>query len=162
STPSSPSAGSWGRSPTGQGGSTASRAGATTSAGSSRSTRGWSGRRAPPPRPAGPPGFRPRPRSRPRRPSPAPPPAPPTPPPTLATPPAPGSLPERFGRYHILRRLGQGGMGSVYLAHDTELDRQVALKVPQLSSTGDTEVVQRFLREARAVATLKHPNVCPV
>jgi hypothetical protein len=73
-----------------------------------------------------------------------------------------GSLPERFGRYRILRRLGQGGMGSVYLAHDTDLDRQVALKVPQLSARNEPEVVERFLREARAVATLEHPNVCPV
>jgi hypothetical protein len=83
-------------------------------------------------------------------------------PPTELTPSSPGSLPEQFGRYRILRRLGQGGMGSVFLAHDTQLDRQVALKVPQLAASPESEVVQRFLREARAVATLEHPNVCPV
>jgi predicted Ser/Thr protein kinase len=73
----------------------------------------------------------------------------------------PGSLPERFGRYRILTRLGQGGMGSVYLADDTDLDRRVALKVPRLSYADDP-LVERFLREARAVATLHHPNVCEI
>jgi predicted Ser/Thr protein kinase len=71
------------------------------------------------------------------------------------------ALPEQFGRYHILRKLGEGGMGSVYLAHDTQLDRQLALKVPLLR--GDSpQVLERFYREARAAATLSHPNICPV
>ncbi len=74
---------------------------------------------------------------------------------------APQSLPERFGRYRILRKLGQGGMGTVYLAHDTELDRQVALKVPQFSDN-DPEAQERFVREARSAAMLSHPNLCPV
>src|SRR5262249_27414370 len=60
------------------------------------------------------------------------------------------SLPEQFGRYRILRKLGQGGMGSVYLAHDTQLDRQLALKVPLISTTDGTQVLERFNREARA------------
>jgi hypothetical protein len=71
------------------------------------------------------------------------------------------ALPEQFGRYRILQQLGEGGMGTVYLAHDTQLDRQVALKVPQLTAD-DAVAVQRFYREARAAAMLQHPNLCPV
>jgi predicted Ser/Thr protein kinase len=71
-------------------------------------------------------------------------------------------LPETFGRYRILRPLGQGAMGTVYLAHDTQLDRPVALKVPQFAGDDGPEVRQRFLSEARAAATIVHPNVCPV
>ncbi|MEI6502088.1 MAG: serine/threonine-protein kinase, partial [Armatimonadota bacterium] len=71
-------------------------------------------------------------------------------------------LPETFGRYRILKKLGQGGMGSAYLAHDTQLDRQVAIKVPHFSAQEDPQVVERFLREARAAATIQHPNLCPV
>jgi serine/threonine protein kinase len=67
-----------------------------------------------------------------------------------------------FGRYRIVRTLGQGGMGSVYLAHDSQLDRQVALKVPHLSDRDGPEVLERFYREARAAAALDHPNLCPV
>lgn len=65
----------------------------------------------------------------------------------------------RIGRYLIRRLLGKGGMGSVYLAHDPELDRPVALKVPQVSGV---EAGERFLREARAAAAVSHPNLCPV
>ena len=72
----------------------------------------------------------------------------------------PDALPEQFGRYFILRCLGQGGMGAVYLAHDSELDRPVALKVPSLEP-GDGPR-ERFLREARAAVALRHPNLCPV
>jgi serine/threonine protein kinase len=76
--------------------------------------------------------------------------------------PAPASLPERFGRYRILRQLGKGGMGTVYLARDTELDRQVALKVPRFADDTNPAVIERFAREARAAAGLAHPNLCPV
>lgn len=68
-------------------------------------------------------------------------------------------IPGRIGRYQIRRMLGLGGMGTVYLAHDPELDRLVALKVPKLFGF-DAE--ERFLREARAAAALNHPNLCPV
>lgn len=71
-------------------------------------------------------------------------------------------IPEEFGRYRILRPLGQGAMGDVYLAHDTQLDRQVALKVPIISDADPAEFVARFYREAKAAAKLRHPNICPV
>lgn len=74
----------------------------------------------------------------------------------------PASLPEQFGRYRILRKLGRGGMGSVYLAHDMKLDRRVALKVPHFLPTDDPDILERFHREARAAATLQHAHICPV
>jgi hypothetical protein len=77
------------------------------------------------------------------------------------SPPA-AALPEQFGRYRIVRVLGEGGMGTVFLAHDTELDREVALKVPRFAPEDGSTAVERFLRSARAAATLAHPNLCPV
>jgi tetratricopeptide (TPR) repeat protein len=71
-------------------------------------------------------------------------------------------LPDPFGRYRILRKLGEGGMGAVYLAHDTELDRQVALKLPHASPGDPPDALSRFRREARAAAAFLHPNFCPV
>jgi serine/threonine protein kinase len=71
-------------------------------------------------------------------------------------------LPPQFGRYRILRALGRGGMGAVYLAHDTQLDRHVALKVPRFGRDESPELVDRFFREARSMATLRHPNLCAV
>lgn len=88
--------------------------------------------------------------------------------PTLTGPTGPGgpsflgTLPEQFGRYRIIKKLGQGGMGAVYLARDTQLDRQVALKVPHFSQEDGPEVLARFQREARAAATVQHPSICPV
>jgi serine/threonine protein kinase len=71
-------------------------------------------------------------------------------------------LPEQFGRYRIIRELGGGGMGRVYLAHDSQLDRRVALKVPRFSPDDGPELIERFYREARSMATLDHPNLCRV
>jgi serine/threonine protein kinase/formylglycine-generating enzyme required for sulfatase activity len=71
-------------------------------------------------------------------------------------------LPEQFGRYRILRKLGEGGMGAVYLAEDTQLGRRVALKVPHFNRDDGPDVIERFYREARAAAALRHPNLCPV
>ena len=76
--------------------------------------------------------------------------------------PAPRELPKQFGRYRIQSRLGFGGMGSVFLARDTQLDRDVALKVPRLTADPTGTLVERFNREARAAATLNHPNICPI
>ena len=68
----------------------------------------------------------------------------------------------RVGKYQIVRPLGRGAMGMVYLAHDTVLERDVALKV-MVSQIGDDPLVQeRFAREARAVAKMTHPNVVTV
>jgi serine/threonine protein kinase len=72
------------------------------------------------------------------------------------------AVPERFGRYRIVKTLGSGGMARVYLAHDTQLDRQVALKIPHFAAESGPEVLERFYREGRAAATLSHPNLCPV
>jgi hypothetical protein len=71
-------------------------------------------------------------------------------------------LPAPFGRYQLLRLLGQGGMGAVYLAHDNQLDRSVALKVPKLEAGDPSQVLARFYREAQAAAALRHPNICAV
>jgi serine/threonine protein kinase len=66
----------------------------------------------------------------------------------------------RLGRYEILSRLGAGGMGEVYLARDTRLERKVAVKVLPEPVAADPERRARFEGEARAVATLNHPHVC--
>ncbi len=74
----------------------------------------------------------------------------------------PSDLPEQFGRYRIIKKLGTGSMGAVYLAEDVQLERQVALKVPHFSAKEDPHAIERFLREARAAATIQHPNLCSV
>jgi class 3 adenylate cyclase len=73
-----------------------------------------------------------------------------------------GEVSGRLGRYDVLRPLGTGGMATVYLARDTDLDRLVALKVPHLEARFNPQVLERFQREARAAALLRHPNICPV
>jgi serine/threonine protein kinase len=71
-------------------------------------------------------------------------------------------IPNPFGRYKINRLLGRGGMGSVYLGHDPQLDRPVAIKVPAFGDTPSAGQKERFFREARAVSALHHPNICQV
>jgi hypothetical protein len=67
-----------------------------------------------------------------------------------------------FGRYRIVKELGKGGMGTVYLARDSQLDRLVALKVPHFGGGNEAGMLQRFYREARIAATFLHPNLCPI
>ncbi len=69
---------------------------------------------------------------------------------------------EHFGRFRILRMLGKGGMGAVYLAHDPQLDRHIALKIPKTGTEPNSSIVQRFYREAQAASNLRHPGICPV
>src|SRR5271157_2857472 len=69
---------------------------------------------------------------------------------------------KKIGRYTILGRLGQGGFGRVYLAHDDDLDRPVAIKVPNPERITRPEDVEAFLIEARILAKLDHPNIVPV
>src|SRR5437763_1383379 len=72
--------------------------------------------------------------------------------------------PQQIGRYRVLERLGAGGMGAVYRAHDPQLDRVVAIKVPLFDVPRDKleQRIQRFQREARAAAQVWHPHVCPI
>ena len=70
--------------------------------------------------------------------------------------------PESIDRYRVVRELGRGGFGVVYLAHDPEMGREVALKVPLPWLAHSPEVRRRFTREALAVAGLDHPNIVPV
>ena len=68
----------------------------------------------------------------------------------------------RAGRERGRRRLGAGGMGVVYTAHDPRLDRQVAIKVLPPDLTLDDTAKQRFLQEAKAASALDHPNICTI
>jgi len=68
----------------------------------------------------------------------------------------------RLGPYEILSPLGAGGMGEVYRARDSKLDRDVAIKVLPLSIAGDPDTFDRFEREAKAVAALSHPNILAI
>jgi eukaryotic-like serine/threonine-protein kinase len=67
---------------------------------------------------------------------------------------------ERLGAYAIVSRLGAGGMGEVYRARDTRLDRDVAIKVLPDALQADAEFRERFDREARAISQLSHPHIC--
>jgi len=68
----------------------------------------------------------------------------------------------KLGPYEILSPLGAGGMGEVYLANDSKLDRQVAIKVLPETMTRDVERVARFEREAKVLASLNHPSIAAV
>ncbi len=68
----------------------------------------------------------------------------------------------QFGHYEIASPLGKGGMGEVYLAHDTRLERQVALKILPLDFTQSADRLRRFELEAKTVSALNHPNIITI
>jgi TolB-like protein/cytochrome c-type biogenesis protein CcmH/NrfG len=68
----------------------------------------------------------------------------------------------RLGRYEIRSQIGAGGMGEVYLGEDTQLGRRVAIKLLPTEIVSDEQARKRLVREARAAATLDHPNICSI
>jgi serine/threonine protein kinase/formylglycine-generating enzyme required for sulfatase activity len=82
--------------------------------------------------------------------------------PSVLPPLFPSSDPIKIGRYRVIRLLGKGGFGRVYLAHDDELDRAVAVKVPNIERVADPDDLESFLLEAKILAKLEHPNIVPV
>ncbi len=74
----------------------------------------------------------------------------------------PPEAPVSLGRFRVVREIGRGGFGIVYLALDPVLGREVALKVPKAEVLADPDSRQRFLREGRAAAGLDHPHIVPV
>lgn len=70
---------------------------------------------------------------------------------------------EQFGRYEIRELLGEGGMGTVYRAYDSQLEREVALKIPRFDTAIDPAAIERFISEAKAAAGIdEHPNICTI
>ena len=80
--------------------------------------------------------------------------------PSTLVPPSP--VPSQLGRFEIGSRLGAGAFGAVYRGYDPTLGREVALKVPHPGSLDSQKAKERFLREPKAAAQLRHPNIVPV
>src|ERR1039458_63590 len=74
----------------------------------------------------------------------------------------PLSAGHRLGPYEILAPIGAGGMGEVYRARDTKLDREVAIKILPAAVSGDPESLARFEREAKVLASPNHPNIAQI
>src|SRR6058998_2085708 len=68
----------------------------------------------------------------------------------------------KLGRYEIRSKIGAGGMGEVYLAQDTKLDRKVALKILPSELATNQDRMRRFTQEAKAAAALNHPNIAHI
>src|SRR5216110_3475883 len=68
----------------------------------------------------------------------------------------------RLGHYEIRSQIGAGGMGEVYLAQDTKLDRKVALKILPADLAANQDRMRRFVQEAKAAAALNHPNIAHI
>ena len=71
-------------------------------------------------------------------------------------------IPETIAHYRILSKLGEGGMGEVWLAHDSKLDREVAIKVLPEAFAASPDRMARFTREAHVLASLSHPNIAAI